>query len=658
VKRRVVLFLLVCALLFAAVTLRKVSRGEQQEDIGPDRSAERSRLTAFWQLYSEATTARTKGQYEPAAELYARALEISPDHDDCLYYLGNCFFDAGEYRKAAEQYRRLIRTNPDSQRALSQLGVTLSTLAPAAPFDAAEAREAFQRSLALNSEETGPFLRLGLLSLQVGEPDSALEFFRTAAGFRSPEGYFQSGFVLFGQGRYQEAASLFLEVLKLNAREKAISGRGVLSEGDLATSRLALTPLEAAGVKALLYLAWTAERTGGYSPDMEAQFRMQLSDHEGPLRIRSRKDFETMIRRAHRLAWADFDSDGKPDLALVSTGRRIELYRNVGGALVEVGRSSGLGSSNPAWDVVWGDYDGDGRADLYAVRPGDTGIEQNTLYRNTVSGFHDVTAITGLLGARPTSRARFLDFDQDGRLDLIEVGHDDSAAPSLRLYRNQSNGGFLEVSQEAGLALHGSVTDCAVADFNSDRLPDLAVVRWKKPVLLFLNAGDGTFQRPITLANSAARSYSAVALDFNRDSHQDLLLTTVASYELAVQNLIRPELPWPAETPRLLLGKGDGTFRDATAETALDRCHGVVHAAAADLDGDGWVDLVFANGGREPHRLEPTVVLRNEAGKRLRLMSYLPNLHRPVPATAVTIQDSDQNGKPEIWLAGVGVFEP
>jgi tetratricopeptide (TPR) repeat protein len=656
-KRRLLLFVAVCTLLFGAVAIRKSYRAGLSESARPGDTEERARVTAFWQLYSDATSARAKGDYARAVKLYGQALEITPDHDESLYYLGNCYFDTGEYGKAAEQYRRLLRANPQSQRGLSQLGVTLSTLAPGAPFDVDEARETFHRVLAVNKEETGPFLRLGLLSAALGEPAEALEFFRTAAGFRSPEGYFQAGAVLYMQGHHKEAALLFLEVLQLNGREKEISGRGVLSEGDVVSSSQSLTPLEATGTKALLYLAWTAAQLGGYGPEVDPRFRIRLGSEEDELKIRPRSILETQVSRASRMAWADFDSDGDPDLAIASGGRRVELYRNEGGRMVEVTVSAGLGGSSPAWDVAWGDYDGDGRPDLYAVRPGDIGIGQNSLYRNTGSGFQDVTAAAGLLGSRPTRGARFLDFDQDGKLDLLEVGHAGSPAPSVRLYRNQGPSGFREVSDQTGLSLEGSVTDCVVADFNSDQLPDLVMVRWKRPVLVFLNAGDGTFQTPIVIENSGGRRYSGLALDFNRDSHLDLLLTAHASYEFLAQTLIRPELPWQAETPKLLLGVGDGTFRDVTTEVGLDRCYGVVGAAAADLDGDGWTDLIFANGGPEPYRLEPTVVLRNESGRRVRPVSYLPGLHQPAVARAVTIQDSDGNGKPEIWLPGIGVFE-
>ena len=249
------------------------------------------------------------------------------------------------------------------------------------------------------------------------------------------------------------------------------------------------------------------------------------------------------------------------------------------------------------------------------------------------------------------------DIDRDGRPDLLEAGAGAAGISSVRFYRNIRGGGFREASREAGLTVDGSATDCLAADFNSDHLPDIVVLRWKLPPLLFLAKKPGQFAAAVALTKTPMDGYSCVAADFNRDSHEDLLLTAHAPYELAAQNLISPDLAWPVETPHLLLGDGRGGFTDATAEFGLNHCFGIMQAAAVDLDHDGWTDLVFANGGYEPNRLEPSVILRNENGRRFRPMGYLPDIHHPARAAGVSIHDVNANGRPEIWLAGVGVFE-
>ena len=328
-KRRLLLFFAGAVVLFGAIAAWKAfnSGEEQTHNQTPRVQAERRRLTAFWKVYQDATTARIAGDFSTAAALYKKALALKPDHEDSIYYLGNCFFETGNYTQAADEYRQITRSNPRSQRAFSQLGVTLSTLAPAAPFDAAAAEASFRTSIGINSEESGPFVRLGLLALNTGDPVTALRHFRMAAGFRSPEGCFQAGSILFSQGRYGDAAAMFKEVLRMNAREKAISGRGVLSEGDIATSRKKLTPLEAAGVKSLLYLAWSQGRPG---VQREQDFQVELGRHGGPAVV-PLSIYDRLISRAEHAAWADSeDKDGNRDLAVSSRDGKIELYRNSG----------------------------------------------------------------------------------------------------------------------------------------------------------------------------------------------------------------------------------------------------------------------------------------------------------------------------------------
>ncbi len=655
-RHRLLVFVVGAILLLGAVAFLKKRRAADPTVEKPAQTVERKRVESFWQLYQEATSARAGGDFLKAGELYRKALELKPDHEDSLYYLGNCLFETGQYAEAADQYRRITRANPESQRAFSQLGVTLSTLAPAAPFDPSEAESSFRGSVRINSEESGPFLRLGLLSLNVGDSKAALQHFRTAAGFRSPEGCFQAGAVMFSQGRFQEAGELFREVLRMNAREKAITGRGVLSEGDVLTSRQSLTALEAAGVKSLLYLAWTAARLGGYSPDVEREFRVRLGhDHPSTVKPAPLPPLGGLVSKATRAAWADYDRDGDEDVAISLTAGGIEIYQNTAGRLVKVGQ---LGRRDVplAGDLAWGDYDRDGRADLFVPGRSMFRPESGAVFQNTSRGFVNVTEAVGIAGERVTMSTWVGDLDQDGRSDLLEAGCSGSNHPSVRFYRNAGSR-FREVSREAGLSVEGNATDCLVEDFNKDGYLDVVVLRWKRPALLFLANQPGKFRDPVLLMSGPSTGYSCVTLDYNRDSHPDLLLTAHAAYELAAQNLINPELGWPAQTSRLLAGDGHGGFKDVTEEVGLDRCYGVVQAAVADIDGDHWPDLVLANGGPELGRLEPSVILRNETGNRFRPFVYLPDITQPGRPHGVTVTDLDKDSQPEVWLTGVGVFE-
>ena len=83
---------------------------------------------------------------------------------------------------------------------------------------------------------------------------------------------------------------------------------------------------------------------------------------------------------------------------------------------------------------------------------------------------------------------------------------------------------------------------------------------------------------------------------------------------------------------------------------------GTIQALAADIDGDGWTDLIFANGGLGAQRLEPSVVLLNHGGEEFRARFRLPGPRPPAGAIGVSVIDIDGDGRPEIYLAGNPLF--
>ncbi len=655
----------ILAFAFALITVRKTLNSESQAVSEFGRSAvEKERIRNFWTAYHQATRLRSQGDFGKAAASYRQALEINPTHEESLYYLGNCLFEVGNYSEATKMYQRITQLNPASHRGFSQLGVTLSTPEPGAPLQLEQARKAFERNAEINKEESGPFLRLGLLALNQGNLQEALEQFNIAAGFRSPEGYFLAGYVCFRQQHYQQALDLFRRVLEMNAREKKISGRGILSEGDIkpASTQAARTPLEAAGMKSLIYLYWTAVRMGGYPAQVEPAFRLRGRDGIADRDLSRVVDLmRTGLKKdpRGRSAWADYDNDGDPDLAVVSPQGLLALYRNDGNKFTDVARSSGLAAASGGWDLCWGDYDGDGRQDLYVVGTGFIGEGQNTLYHNNPGGtFTDVTPQSGLGGKRSTARAFFFDYDRDGKLDLLEVGNGGAETPSLRLFRNYGGGRFREESERAGIKFEGNAVDCAIGDYDHDGFADLLVLRWKRPAILYRNTEKGSFADVTSaagLAGLGGDGFSALFFDYDGDGRPDLLVTSHAPYELAVQQLIKPDSTHTQSTSRLFRNQRNGTFKEVTAEVGLNHCYGVMQAVAVDFDRDGWTDLVFANGGLEQQYLEPSVLLRNLKGKSFSPCLYLPSFNDPLNTSGAAAA-VEKDGRVDLYLSGSGLY--
>lgn len=136
---------------------------------GPQTAATGSKAFAdvrqFWAAYDEASGQRTAGRMEAAIAAYRRALEIRPDHEDGLYYLGNCLLERGEHGAALDAYRRLVAVNPEgSSRGYMQLALIHASLTshPWRDLDAAE--RLFRRALEVDPD-SGALLGLGEVAL-------------------------------------------------------------------------------------------------------------------------------------------------------------------------------------------------------------------------------------------------------------------------------------------------------------------------------------------------------------------------------------------------------------------------------------------------------------------------------------------------------------
>ena len=615
-------------------------------------SAEKQRIRNFWELYSKANTLRLQTAYAKAASVYQKCLRLNPGHEDSLYYLGSCFEELGEYTQAAATYRKLITVNAASSRGFSELGSILSAIAPGAPVDLHQARQAYQSSIEINREQAGPFLHLGSLELNEQHYEAALKDFRLAAGFGAPEGKFLVAYTLFLQQKYRDAVQPLCEVLEDYAKDRKIVNKGVFSEGDiLPAAGKPLTPLEKAGLESMLLLYWTAHHLGSYPADIPAEFHVPTpprADHSMGLTTAERG----VKLSTGRAAWADFDNDGRTDLLTVGLGSPVFLYRNVGGEFQDVTASAGLAGVRDVWDARWVDYDRDGYPDLYLLRSGFSGAGQNLLYHNNRDGtFRDVTAAMGLEGERSTASACFADFDGHSRPGLVEVGASDATHSAVRFFRN-SGQRFVEETRQAGLARDGTAVDCAVADTDRSGKPDLFVYFWRREAALYRNRGgsfiDSTEQAG--LQGIRGEGFSAIFFDYDNDGWPDLLLTTQAPFEESVRCLLRPSYHTDRNTPRLFRNRGNGSFEEVTRPLGLDHAYGTMQALAIDFDGDGWKDLLLVNGSLDALRLEPSVILHNLRGTKFLEWLYIPNFANPANFIGASA-DSSQKGEPRLLFA-------
>ncbi len=213
----------------------------------------------------------------------------------------------------------------------------------------------------------------------------------------------------------------------------------------------------------------------------------------------------------------------------------------------------------------------------------------------------------------------FIDFDHDGWQDIFLVnGKSWPGQPRRRstpkLYRNQGDGTFTDVTRRAGLAIVIYGMGVAVGDYDNDGNDDLFVSALGRN-RLFRNQGDGTFEDVTRAAGLWGReefSSSAAWLDYDRDGHLDLLVANYVQWspendlfctlDGKSKSYCTPE-SYKGVSPRLWRNRGDGTFEDITRTAGLlDSTAKGLGVTILDYDQDDWPDVLVAND-TEPDKL-------------------------------------------------------
>ncbi len=221
----------------------------------------------------------------------------------------------------------------------------------------------------------------------------------------------------------------------------------------------------------------------------------------------------------------------------------------------------------------------------------------------------------------------FLDYDNDGWLDVFVPSGTrfDGAPPGTtnRLYKNNRNGTFTDVTEKAGLTRTGWAFGVTVGDYNNDGHEDIFVTYWGENVL-YRNNGDGTFTdvtKEAGLLRPTRWGTGCTWVDYDRDGKLDLFVSNYLVFDPkrvprtgADANCNWKGIPvncgprgLPPESCLLFHNNGDGTFTDVTDKTGVGKVKGSygLTAVAADFDNDGWPDIYVAGDST------PSLLFRN-----------------------------------------------
>lgn len=341
------------------------------------------------------------------------------------------------------------------------------------------------------------------------------------------------------------------------------------------------------------------------------------------------------------VAVGDFNKDGLPDLFFTGNKVSCRLYLNRGGMQFEdVTAAAGLTTSQWAEGVSLADINNDGYLDIYISTS--SGYKEqananllfinNGLSRDSIPVFVEQAAAYGIADAGYNTQAAFFDYDQDGDLDLYVLSNamegfertrtrprklNGEGKSTDKLYQNNGDGTFTNVSAEAGILVEGYGLGLAISDINKDGWPDIYVANdFITNDILYINNGNGTFTNRIKdmLKHQSMYGMGTDIADYNNDGLADIVVLDMMPDQNQRQKAMFPNINYDRYMHDLSMGyepqfirntlqlnngcspNGFHSFSEVAQLAGVYKTDWSWAPLFADFDNDGLKDLFISNG--------------------------------------------------------------
>jgi tetratricopeptide (TPR) repeat protein len=590
---------LAAVLVSAALALTVMARWPAVNGAQTGSSDALQRREELYRLNNLGVALMEQYKHEDAAKQFKQALGRDPNFALARINLAMADYFLNDSTAAINEAQAALKLAPASLQAQYILGAAYKK---DRRYD--EAIAALNKVLAVDPKDPYTNIQIGQILSSKQQYQQAAEAFRRAldaepynstAAYSLAQALIRAGNQAEGQkmlAQFQKLkASGYATTLGLNYGEQGKYAEAVVSTG--AESEL----VSKEGAKVTFADAAAGLNIKTSSKPLSSALGRKLTKAEWGDTLRR----EIVAPFSSSVTLGDYDGDGKLDLLAggvdASNKPFVKLLHNDGGKFSDATDRAKITATGFVGGAVFGDFDNDGKTDIVLF-----GYQTLAVWRNNGDGtFNDVTEKSGLPKNYPSwaLTAAWVDADHDGDLDLF-VGNfadlaqfpnkdaatfpDDFAGEENKLFRNNGDGTFTDITAQTGLGGGKNKTTAVVCtDYNNQRDIDFLVVNYGTPVQLFSNQRDGSFKDVAVEVGIrfVGAALSVAAGDLNKDGFTDFYLPTVKLDGVPSSVL-----------PTLFLSDGRGGFSHMPDAPINGRVPTSPVAQLADYDNDGLLDVL------------------------------------------------------------------